>query len=493
MDSKKWLITIFIFTILLRLILAFSSPNFTYDSYFHLRQVEHIRETGLPIYNDELSYGGRTFQFLPFFHYIMAFFTIFLPLELVAKLIPNFLLASLTIIVFLISKKITNNKTASLLSAFIVGLLPILYSTNSFSTESLFLPLAFLAIYAFLNLEKKRFQYLYIITFLLLSLTSSATLFLLIGFAIYLLLSFLENKKPARSESELMFFSLIFFIWMQFLFFKDFLIIEGIGFVWQNIPTQIIQNYFPNFSVIEAIIFVSVIPFLAGIFVVYRSLFQAKNYKAFLLISFVISTSILTWLRLIQFKVSLAFFGVILAILFSIFYEELFHFFSRTKISHLQRNVAIIVASILFLTMIFPAIAVSNNQEIPSNEDITAFKWLNQNIPENSKVAVILDEGHLLTYYGKRLNVMDDNFNLIDNVEERFVELNSIFTTPLQTHAVDLFDKYGITHIMFSNKAKERFEHTNFKFITVDCYERLYKEGAKIYEVKCSLIEEENE
>jgi hypothetical protein len=355
------------------------------------------------------------------------------------------------------------------------------------------LPLAFLAIFAFLNLEKKKFQYLYVVSFLLLSLTSSATLFLLIGFVIYLLLSFLENKKPSKSELELMFFSLIFFMWVQFLFFKDLLITEGVSFVWQNIPTQIILNYFPNFSVIQAIVLVSVIPFLAGIYVVYKSLFKAKNSKAFLLISFVISTSLLTWLRLVEFRFSLAFFGIILAILFAIFYEEIFNFFSRTKISYLQKNLAIIVASILFLSMIFSAISVSINQEIPSNEDITAFNWLDDNLPQDAKIATVLEEGHLVTYYGKRANVMDDNFNLITDVEERFIDINSIFTTQLQTHAVSLFDKYGITHVMFTEKAKEKFDNNNFQFITIDCYERLYKEDVKIYGIKCSLGEVKNE
>ena len=76
--EHKWLLIIFLVTFLLRLTLSFIIPNFTYESYFHLRQVEHITETGLPIYEDNLSYGGRTFQFLPFFHYLMSFFNLFL-------------------------------------------------------------------------------------------------------------------------------------------------------------------------------------------------------------------------------------------------------------------------------------------------------------------------------------------------------------------------------------------------------------------------------
>ena len=135
---------------IVRLVLAFLVPNLTYESYFHVRQVEHIRETGLPLFEDDLSYGGRIHRFLPFFHYFMAFFTLFLPLDLVTKILPNLLLAMLPFIVYLIAKEITTNKLAPFYSAFITGFLPILYTPNAFTIETLFLPLLF-----FLNLIKR--------------------------------------------------------------------------------------------------------------------------------------------------------------------------------------------------------------------------------------------------------------------------------------------------------------------------------------------------
>ncbi|HLC81333.1 MAG TPA: glycosyltransferase family 39 protein [Candidatus Nanoarchaeia archaeon] len=484
-----WLAAIFILILTARLILAFTTPNFTYESYFNLRQVEHIKDTGFPQYEDSLSYGGRTLRFLPLFYYLMAFLALFLPLELVAKIAPNLLLSSLTVLVYLISYKITNNQTSSLLSAFTAGLLPILFFTGSFSIEALFLPLVFLAIYSFLRLEQKKFQYLYIVTFLGLSLTTPITVILLVGFLIYLLLSFLESKKLARSELELIFFSVIFFVWVQFLFFKDILISEGISFIWQNIPRQIIREYFPSFSVIEAIVLVSIIPFLSGIFVVYRSLFKSKNETAFFLISLAISTSILGWLRLIRFNLSLAFFAIILSILFSIFYGDLYDFISRTKWSSLRKNLAAALAFLLSISTIFSTVNVAVSQETPSEADVEAFKWLSEHLPEEARVLALLDEGHLITYYGRRKNLADDQFSLIKDAEELFVNLNSLFTTTLQTHAVDLFDKYGLTHIMFTERAKQRLGKNNFQYLTAECYERLYEGGVKIYKIKCTLKE----
>ena len=132
-------------------------------------------------------------------------------------------------------------------------------------------------------------------------------------------------------------------------------------------------------------------------------------------------------------------------------------------------------------------------QDIPTIEDIEAFKWLAQNTEENSKIAALLEEGHLITYYGHRKNLMDDNFNLISNVEEKFTDLDNIFTTPFQTLAVGLFDKYNVNYILFSNRAKNKYSNNNFNYITINCYERGYDGDVKIYKIKCGLDQETQE
>lgn len=486
-STKYWLLTIFIITLATRLILSFYTQNFTYESYFHLRQVEHITGTGLPLYQDLLSYGGRELVFLPAFHYLAAFFDLFLPIKLVAKILPNLFLATLTILVFLIAKRITNNDPASLLSAFIAGFLPILFATNSFTIESLFLPLVFLTIYTFLRIKEKKYLYLYIFSFLILSLTSSATSLIIIGFGIYLALSLLEGKRVSWAELELIIFSLFLFIWVQFLFYKETLLKEGIAFIWQNIPTQIIQQYFPQISIFQAIILVSVIPFLAGTYIVYKSLFQLKGQKAFLLISLAISTTLLAWLRLIQFKLSLTFFGLILAILFASFYQEAVGYLKKTKLAKPKKILVPGIIIVLLLSTIYPAVSTSLEQETPTNEELAAFQWLNENVPQRSGVLSLLKEGHLVTYYSQRKNLMDDQFNLIKNIETRFENLNSLFITRFQTQALSLLDKYNIRYLVITPHAREVYQMKNFAYLTEECFDLVYDQETKIYLVHCIL------
>ncbi len=484
-----WLLLIIGVVLALRLYFAFTIPNFTYESYFHLRQVEQIRETGLPLFNDPLSYGGRELRFLPLFHYLAAFFTLFLPLKLVGKLLPNILFSLLPLIVYLLAKKIEPKSQAGpLLAALISGLLPILFQPNSFTPVSLFIPLLFLTIYGFLSLPKK--LYVYLTSFFLLSFTSSAAALLLIGLGIYLLLSRIEGKVIPKAEAELVLTSLFFFLWVQFLFFKRTFLREGINFIWQNIPSPILTNYFPQFTIGQAIIAVSIVPFFAGIFVVYRALFRLKNQKSFLLISFVVSTTIVTWLRLIQFKLALAFFGVILAILFASFYRDFMLYLTKTKLHRWIGLLSIVLIFILTATIIPPAVASAQQQATPSDTELAAFRWLRENTPTEATVLASLEEGHLVTWYAQRKNLMGDQFALIPDVEQRFQGLNALFTSSFLTEAIDLTDKYGINYLVFTSSTQKKYQLVRPKYYTTSCFERVYHQNeTRIYRVRCSLQE----
>jgi len=495
--TSKIVVGIFLGTLLVRLVIAFSIPEFTYESYFHLRQVEHILQTGLPLYHDQLSYGGRDFSFLPFFHYFVAFFALFFPLSLVAKVLPNVLTALLVPITYLISKKITGHQVGSLVAAFVAGFLPILFETNAFIVHTLFLPLIFLVIYIFMRFQESvkkdksiryKFLYLYIILFFLLSLTSPLAVIVLIGFGLYAILSLVEEKKIYPEEFELALFSLFLYLWVQFIFFKRSLLEEGISFIWQNIPLRIVEQYFPKFSIGSALVLVSIIPFLTGVVVVYKSLFKLKNQKSFLLISLVIATSILTWMRFIRFRQALAFFSVVLAILFAIFYQDLEKYWHKTKWPQHQKYLLPVIIVILLFSTLLPAISTALRQETPSVEEVAAFKWINENTPESATLLATLEEGHLVTYYAKRRNLIDDRFILADDVEKRFQGLTSLFTTRFQTEVLDVADHYQIEYFVLTPFAKEKYHlKREFPYTTRRCFDTVYQNETSIFKLKCQL------
>jgi len=76
--SAYWLPAIVILVFGIRLYLALQTPNFADDaSYFDYKQVESILNTGLPIYEDSLSYSGTLHHFSPVFYYLLAIFGLF--------------------------------------------------------------------------------------------------------------------------------------------------------------------------------------------------------------------------------------------------------------------------------------------------------------------------------------------------------------------------------------------------------------------------------
>ncbi len=491
-----WLAAIVLLTLAARLIVAFLVPNFTYESYFNFRQVEHITQTGLPLFQDPLSYGGRELTFLPLFQYLSAIFALFLPLNLAAALIPNIFLSLLPIIVYLISRTLSQSEEGPLFAAFLTGFLPVLFATaNNFTSETLFLPLAFLTVYAFLKIDQKKYLYLFLASFLASALTSNATFLLVTGLIIYLLLSVLENKKINKAEVEVILFSSFFFVWVGFLFFKNLLAKEGIKFFWQNIPQSILNQYFPSISLFQAIILVSVIPFVAGIYVVYRALFQLRNTRAFLLISLAISTSILSWFRLIQFRLALMFFGVVLAVLFAMFYDDIKNYFSKTKFTQKQRFLAPLLVILLLPTLVLPAVVNALQVETPSDYELKAFAWLNEYTPADAGVLARLEEGHLVAYYAQRRSLMDDRFGTVQDVENRLDDLNTLYHTTLQTIALDRLAKYELQYIMLTSHATKTENLDALPYLSRKCFEMVYNEGddynngARIYHVRCALQE----
>ena len=147
---------IFLLSLAFNLYLSFSSPYLNNDeSYFNLRVIDNIRSTGLPLFYDDLSYGGRSVIVQPLFYYLFALLS-FIPLYYV--IFPALLISSLVLISYLIAKEITNDETSSLLTALLAGFIPI-YSKiliNQFSVYTLVLPLIAFMILCFIKLENKK-------------------------------------------------------------------------------------------------------------------------------------------------------------------------------------------------------------------------------------------------------------------------------------------------------------------------------------------------
>ena len=232
----KILFIIFFLSLFFNLYLSFSSPYLNNDkSYFNLRVIDNIKSTGLPIFYDNLSYGGRYLLIQPLFYYI---FTILSFIPLCFKIFPALLISSLVIINYFIAKEITNDERSSLFTALLSGFIPI-YSKvliNQFSVYNLVLPLIAFMILCFIKLENKKYLKWFILGSFLLPLVHSSSFLFLFILLFYILLMNAEDLKLTRLKKETLIFSFFLIFLINILFFKKAFLQYGFSVAYGNNP-----------------------------------------------------------------------------------------------------------------------------------------------------------------------------------------------------------------------------------------------------------------
>lgn len=489
-----FLILIFLFTLSSRLYFSFSVPNYSSDNaYFTIRQMEHIQQTSKPLYDDELSFSGRRFVFPPLFGYALAFIGLVFPVNFTAKFFPNLFASSLVFFAYLLARRLSKNSTIALITAFISGFVPVFFQQtfNNISVYSVVMPLFFLLLYSFMNLKKQKWVYCYITTIILLTFIHPSVILFIIGLWLYLLLVKIEGLKQDKAELEIIIFSTFFVILSQFLMFKKVFLYHGPLVIWQNIPKELLSNYFSQLSILQTGYYIGFIPAFCGIYLIFRYIFKEKQHDVYLLIGFVFSVALLLWLRLIEIKTGLMFLGLIIVLLFAKFCRLFLDYIKSTRAAGLAKVFGIVLAAVVILSSVIPAFSVARLTIDTSvtDEEIAALEWIRKNTPENSVILGTVYEGNLITAIAQRKNIIDSNFLLISDAEQRLKDVNRMYTTISMTDAIDLLNKYSVNYIYFSPKARDVYGIDDINYIDSDCFDEVYNKDVKIYKSVCRMEE----
>ena len=487
--KKEIIVLIVIFFIALgsRLFIAFQDSEFSDDeSYFALRQIENIKDTGKLIDYDELSYGGKKQIDSPFFYYFLTFFSFFMPLKLVGKIIPNVLASLLVFFFFFITRYLTNNNKISLLTAFISGFIPIYFSrtVNSISVFSLVAPLIIFIIYCLLRIDDKKFFNYLVVSIFVLSFTSSSSFLLIIALLFYLLFLKLEKLRLSRKEIELVLFSTFLIVIVNFWIYKDAFLFHGASLIWQNFPKEMMEKYFLEFNLLGALYLIGIVPFVSGIYMIYYNLQKKKNKFTYLLISFAISAGLLLWFELIRLRIGLMFLGIILVLLFAQFMKKFWIYLDRTKFSKYKNYALLGILLIFVLTSVYPSYTYANIEmkKNPGKDEISALAWLKQ---KDGKVLGLLDEGNLITYYSGKENVWDSNFLMIGSIDQIEKDVKYMFTTISETKGIELLKKYNIKYIFYG---KVRRMYGKIPYVNEKCFNIVYENSSvRVYELLCEI------
>tara|TARA_Y100000310_G_scaffold5667_1_gene6584 strand:+ start:6608 stop:8092 length:1485 start_codon:yes stop_codon:yes gene_type:complete len=486
------LFLIFLLTLSARLYFSFQTPYFNIEGYETIRHVEHIGKNGMPLFKDALSYGGRTLFFPPLYYYVLAVFNLFLPMQVVLKVLPNVFMSSLVFVIYVISNHITKNKKIALFTALLSGFIPAFFhnTINDLSVYTLVVPLTALLIFCFMKIEEdKRYVSFFIVLILVLRLIHPSVIVLSSALLVFLMMIKLIGLKQSKIELELILFSTFLILWSLFITFRKAFLAHGYYVIWQNIPAELLSRFFSEVTVLEAIYKVGIIPFIFGLFIAYKYIFIEKNRDIYLLISFAFLSGILLVLRLIELNVGLMFLSVIFVLLFPQAFKMLLGNLRKT---HFHKYGFVLIAGVcivfVFTSVIHSATYANESLEkAVKPEEIRALDWLKENSGEDDTVLSTLEEGVLVTAIAHRKNVGDTNFLLIDDADVRLKDIMTIYITPLQTEAIRLLDKYDVKYIYFSERAKEEFGVYKLSYVDDKCFEMVYEDGVEIYKSLCVL------
>jgi hypothetical protein len=486
------LVSMFLLVFAFRLYFAFQTEHFSLeDAYFNYRQVDSIKSGLLPSYADDLSYSGRTHIFPPVFYYLLSAFSFFIGTTLALKVIPNLLAATLVIIVYYIVLQITNNRPVALFSAFSSAFIPVFFAqtVNSASIFCFVLPLIFYLLYCFMRIKEKRYLYHFLFFSFVLSLTSAISFLFIFALLIYITLTKLEYKVQSKVELEVVLFVTFLTLWINILIYKDAFLFHSYNVIWQNIPVQVLADYFKDVDIVLSVTGVGLIPLLLGIYSVYRYMFKERNKQTYLLIAFALSVAFLLWFKLITLDIGLMFLGVLLVPLASQTLDAFFRYIEKTKISSYHYLFWIGLVVLFLLSSVAPSVgeAYKEIKDSVSPDEVDALLWLERNTDDDAVVLATVKEGDLVAAIAQRRNVADSDFMLIRNSGDIFEDILGIYTAVFKTDAVETLGKYGVDYIYFSPRAKDLFSISKLKFAEEDCFDLVYDDEVMIYRSKCRI------
>jgi uncharacterized membrane protein len=143
----------------------------------------------------------------------------------------------------------------------------------------------------------------------------------------------------------------------------------------------------------------------------------------------------------------------------------------------------------LVFTNLVPSVAYAHKSAAESDisDKAEALRWLNENSNPSDVVISSLDEGHIIAFFAKRPNFIDENFIGQQDASIRLEDANTIYKTSYSTEAIPLLNKYDAKYILFSPETAALYNIDRLRFLNENCFETVYDKDVKIYKSLCRM------
>lgn len=483
-------LTLFLIVFSTKLFFSLNQEHFSDDkTYLELRYIENIQENKI-IKTDDLTYNGRNIPFVPIINYFIAVFSFFINTEFLLKFIQALVSSSFMIIVYLLATVITKNQKIALVSSIFSSTIPYVIKNmfNTYSSTNLAIFFIFYLLYLFIKIkENKKYINVYISLLFFTSLISPLVLVFSIGLIIYYLITSVHDIKILPYEKELILFSFITTLLVEFFLFKDFLLLHGVKILWQNIPEIIMPSLYPSFSLTYTAYLLGLSTLVIATKAIYQKITDKKDTSFFLILCFTITTLILTWLKLLKFQIGVSLIALILPIYTIYFFQDLNRFIKETKFYKKINFIFLFFILIFTITNLLPTIQIiKSTDSIVQEEDIESFNWIKKNVDDNSTILADFEYSNLINYFTRKKTLTNTQFLGIKKINELFDDIQTIKTSKIKTKVIGLTSKYNINYIILNKKQNTNLFNRNL--FEDDCFVNSFENSqVKILRVKCQL------
>ena len=440
---------------------ALSVPGLSSDdAYLHLRQMDSIRTTWLPLVHDPLAPAGSRLLVTPLYDYLLAFASVFLSPIVVLKVVPAILVGLLVFLVFLLTSRITQDNAASLLAAFCAAVMPVLSRTtvNTANAAPFVLMLALFLLLQLVRFEGRALP-IYALVIILLSFAHPSVVLVLLGLLFYAALMVVSDLRIERGMGEVLLFSTLFIVWSLAVRFKDILVSLGPGIIFQNIPSSLRASSFAQLSVLDAVFLIGIVPVLVGSYIIYTYMFREQHRDIYLLLGFALAMGVMLWLGAVDHSLGLIFLGIILSVLFGVGVKRSSDYLRGTKASGWALPLGLLLLLVIVFSSLWPAINMTKMTlaAAPLQDELDDLRYMADAIPSDSVLLTMPEEGFEVEAVAGFKVVQDGDFTVQHDAAQRYQDVQTMFTSHSKVDAVTLLNKYHVTHIYLSRAAQKRY------------------------------------
>lgn len=422
----------------------FSNDTYNDDSaYFHLRHIGNIVENHRILYYDSLSFGGREVVYPPLFHLIMAllsFGNLF-----ILKFLPELFFALSVVLFYLVGKELCKNDLVVLFCCLLYSFTPdfLGLTMNILSVFSLVIPLFLLIIFCLFKLKERKWLYVFLISSLLFPLLHSSAMLFAVAVCIFLLMNISEGLQLAKLDIQALFYSLLAVVFVNLVLYRDLFLVYGLDLV-ANLG--LMEGLLDN-SVGGIVFNLGLLVLFLGCFGFYIGILKKKHIVVYFLGAVFLSVLLLFMINLLSFEDSLIYLIICLCLVSCVGLDYLYDYFSDFRWKYTKIVFVIVITLLFFSLSYYPAVKLVKGLNPVSSEKIEDFTWLKENSNPDDVVLSLIDDGHLITYFAERKNVVDNNLLGVNDVQERLEDTKTIYKGWYFAKAREYLKSYNIKWI----------------------------------------------